>query len=290
MPKRILDIHPHVITTDIETYPRAPLGGNQSGWSRDRPVTYDDLVSAMDDAGIAKAAVVQSSTCYGFDNSYVAAAVEAYPDRFTGVFSVDVLAPDAPEKIRYWVDQKMTGMRLFTTGSTMPGQATWLGDAKSFPAWECAAELGIPVCVQMKPEGIPQLQILLKRFPQVRIIIDHLLNPSLESGPPYAAAEALFGLAQYSNIYLKLTSVIIANARKGAATPESFFPRVAREFGASRIAWGSNYPASEGTLKQILTNNMDAVSWLPDEDKDWIFYRTAESLYPVLADGTGSNR
>jgi predicted TIM-barrel fold metal-dependent hydrolase len=282
MPTRILDIHPHVISTDTQKYPRSPLGGNQSTWSRDRPVSYEQLVAAMDEAGVAKAAIVHSSTCYGYDNSYCAAAVAAHPERFTGVFSVDMLAPDAPEKIRYWVSRNLTGMRLFTAGSTMQGQATWLSDGKTFPAWECAAELNLPVCVQMRVAGLPQLQVLLKRFPQVRIIIDHLLSPPLEDGPPYADAEPLFSLAQHENIYLKLSSVIIRGSRKGQATPESFFPRVVKEFGAARIAWGSNFPASEGTLKELLTDNMQAVEWLPEADKEWIFNRTAASLYPAL--------
>ena len=40
---------------------------------------------------VDKSALVQASTCYGHDNSYVADAVAAHPDRFTGVFSVDKL-------------------------------------------------------------------------------------------------------------------------------------------------------------------------------------------------------
>lgn len=91
------------------------------------------MIAAMDQAGIAKAALVQPSTCYGHDNSYVADAVAADPGRFTGVFSVDVLASDATERIRYWVDRKLTGLRLFTAGSTMPNQADWIDDPRSFP-------------------------------------------------------------------------------------------------------------------------------------------------------------
>ena len=99
MPQYI-DIHPHIIADDTKRYPLAPLGGHQSDWSRTRPVTTEQMIAAMDKAGVAKAAIVQASTCYGHDNSYVADAVAAHPDRFTGVFSVDVLAPtrraDAP--------------------------------------------------------------------------------------------------------------------------------------------------------------------------------------------------
>ena len=96
-----IDIHPHIIASDATRYPLAPLGGHQSDWSRTRPVTVEKLIAAMDEAGVQKAAIVQASTCYGHDNSYVADAVAAHPKRFTGVFSVDVLAPDAPERMRY---------------------------------------------------------------------------------------------------------------------------------------------------------------------------------------------
>jgi len=114
-------------------YPNAPLYGHKSDWSTERPVSVEQIIAAMDQAGIAKAALVQPSTCYGHDNSYVADAVAADPGRFTGVFSVDVLASDATERIRYWVDRKLTGLRLFTAGSTMPNQADWIDDPRSFP-------------------------------------------------------------------------------------------------------------------------------------------------------------
>src|SRR6267143_5445572 len=91
-PLRIVDIHPHVISTDETHYPRVPIGGHQSDWSRERPVPYEKMITAMDAAGIAKSALVQASTCYGHDNSYVADAAAAHPERFTGVFSCDVLA------------------------------------------------------------------------------------------------------------------------------------------------------------------------------------------------------
>ena len=120
-------------------------------------MSVEQLIVEQDRAGIRKAALVQASTCYGHDNSYVADAVEAYPERFTGVFSCDILAPDACETMAHWMARGLTGLRLFTTGSTMPGQAGWLDDPRSFPAWRKAEETGLPVCLQMTAEGIPQL-------------------------------------------------------------------------------------------------------------------------------------
>jgi predicted TIM-barrel fold metal-dependent hydrolase len=284
MPTTTIDIHPHIIANDEARYPLAPLGGHQSEWSRTRPVTLQQLIAAMDDAGVHKAAIVQASTCYGHDNSYVADAVAAYPSRFTGVFSVDVLAPDAPHQMRAWHDRGLTGMRLFTFGSTMSDQANWLDDAKTYPAWECASELALSICLQMSAKAIPQAKRMAERFPNVRIILDHCARPELVDGPPYTAAASLFDLAPHVNIYLKLTPRIFAESRHDKATPETFFPRLVSAFGASRLAWGSNYPSSEGTLPQLLATAQESLSCLATSDRDWIFARTAQALYPALAD------
>jgi len=284
MPSRTIDIHPHVIANDEKRYPLAPLGGHQSGWSRTRPVTYEQMITSMDAAGVDKAALVQASTCHGYDNSYVADAVAAYPLRFTGVFSVDVLAADAVEKMRHWHDKGLTGMRLFTIGSTMETQADWIDDPKVYPAWQAASDLGLPICMQMSQTALPQLIAMVTRFPGVKVILDHLARPVLADGPPYAAAAGLFNLAQYPGIHLKATPRVFTECRNGKATPESFFRKLVGEFGAERIAWGSNYPASEGPLSDLLAVARTSVASLPQADQDWIFAKTAQSLYPALVD------
>ena len=284
MPSHTIDIHPHVIANDEKRYPLAPLGGHQSDWSRTRPVTYEQMITAMDAAGVDRAALVQASTCYGYDNSYVTAAVAACPSRFIGVFSVDVLAPDAVEKMRHWRDKGLTGMRLFTIGSTMETQADWIDDPKVYPAWKAADDLGLPICMQMSQAALPQLIAMVKRFPDVKVIVDHLARPVLEDGPPYAAAASLFNLAQYPGIHLKVTPRVFTECRRGKATPESFFKKLVGEFGAARIAWGSNYPASEGPLSNLLAVARASVASLSQADQDWIFGKTAQSLYPALAD------
>ena len=280
---RVVDIHPHVISGDTTRYPRAPLGGHQSAWSQERPVGVEALILEQERAGVAKAALVQASTCYGHDNSYVADAVNAHPERFTGVFSCDILVPDACETMAYWMRRGLTGLRLFTTGSTMPGQAGWLDDPRSFPAWRKAAESGIPVCLQMTAEGIPQVEHVLRRFTDLRVILDHLARPVQEDGPPYNAADSLWRLADLPGIYLKVTERNLLGARKGRATPETFFGRLVSEFGASRVAWGSNFPASDRSLPELVALADETLGFLPQTEREWIFSRTAQVLYPALA-------
>jgi hypothetical protein len=94
----------------------------------------------------------------------------------------------------------------FTTGSTMPGQAQWLNDERTYPFWTAVAEAGTPVCV-----------------------------PLLDT------------------------------------------------FGASRIAWGSNFPAAEQPLGALAELARTVLGKLPAADRDAIFSGTARALYPALA-------
>jgi L-fuconolactonase len=279
----IIDIHPHIVSPDTKKYPLDPLGGTQSTWSTERPTTYDDLLRAIDDAGVAKAAIVHSSTAYGYDNSYAADAVQAVPSRFTGVYSIDVLAPDVVKTFDHWLGRGCSGMRLFTTGSTMPDQATWFADPRTYPFWEHSAAKGVPVCVQMKQQGIPLLRQIMDKFPKVTMILDHLSQTPFQDGPPYANAGDFLALAKYPQVYLKITPInVTPKSGWGKGSAETFFGKMIDTFGAERIGWGSNFPNSVGTLKQILNAAQQAFSFAKSSDQDWIFGKTALELYPRL--------
>ena len=277
-----IDIHPHIISDDETRYPPAPLFGKRSEWSQERPTTVETLIAAMDHAGVAKAAVVHSSTTYGFDNSYVVDGCAQYPDRLVAVGSVDVLQPDAPERIRAWTQRGLAGLRLFTGGSTKEFDPSELDDPRSFPAWDVCAELGLTMCIQTGAIGLPQVTAMAKRFPSVNIILDHLGRPEVADGVPYSAAQSLFNLAPLENIYLKLTPRIFGDVQKGNASADTFLPRVVEAFGAKRMAWGSNFPTSPGALADILATAQTGLSCLDEEDRAWIFGKTAQHLYPTL--------
>lgn len=284
MTSKFVDIHPHVISDDEGAYPPAPLFGKRSDWSQERPSTVETLIASMDEAGVAKAAVVHSSTTYGFDNSYVVDACNRYADRLIAVGSVDVLAPDAVDTIRSWVDKGLKGLRVFTGGSTKEFDPSELDDPRAYPAWELLGDLGLTMCIQTGPVGLAAVTALAKRFPNVPIILDHLGRPDVTDGAPYANAQSLFDLAPVESIYLKLTPRIMGDSTKGDATPETLFPKLVDVFGAQRMAWGSNYPTSPGTLAEIKATAESRLACLTDADREWIFAKTAQKLYPALDD------
>src|SRR4029078_8257155 len=192
----VIDTHCPVIATDTKKYPLKPLFGKQSDWSVEQPLDYPDMVKADVEAKAAKAVLVQAleypdmvkaeveskvdkavlvqaSSAYAFDNSYVADSVAAHPERFTGVFSIDVVAPDAVQKMKHWMGKGLTGMRIFTSGSTHAEQETFFADEAAMAVWQFASDNGVSVCMQMRVVGLPLLEEkVVKRFPKVRILLD----------------------------------------------------------------------------------------------------------------------
>ena len=280
----IVDVHNHVITPDTAAYPRDPMGGHASEWSKERPVDADGLRRAMAAAGVAHSVVVQASTCYGHDNAYLVDAVAAHPQHFLGVYSVDMVAPDAVQRIRHWQAAGLIGLRVFIAGHTAADRSVRLDDPRADAAWAWASAQRIPMCVQLRADGLPQLEAMLTRHPQATVLLDHFARPELADGPPYAQAASLFALARHPGLHCKLTTHNVRESRLALATQASFCRAVVDAFGAHRIAWGSNFPASAGTLGALLDEALEATASLAQEERDWIFSRTAHALYPALRD------
>jgi L-fuconolactonase len=144
-----------------------------------------------------------------------------------------------------------------------------LDDERSFPAWDCAVQEGLTIAVQARAAALPQLAAMLERFPRAKVALDHMARPDI------AHPEALLALVRYTNLYLKLTTHNVHDL-----TP-AFLERVVKHFGAKRVAWGSNYPAAKGKLKDLLAAARKALSGLTEEEREWVFARTAKILYPA---------
>src|SRR5918911_131493 len=280
----IVDTHPHVISDDYDKYPTAPLYGRRSDWSSEHPITTEQYLQYMDEAGVKYAALVHSSTTYGFDNRYAADSVAKYPNRFVGVCSVDAEAPDGAEKLRYWIAERgMHGLRLYTGGSTAQGKIhDFLDKPVTYPVWEEAGRLGIPVAIQVHWAGLPMVRNVLERFPQVTIALDHFGRAPTEDGPPYNAAAPLWELARFPNLYLKFATRALRESNAGKSTARDWFQKVIDTFGANRLMWGSNFPGSWGTgptgpFKELVDLARDTLSVFSEDEQRWMLGETAKT-------------
>ncbi|MEV5529854.1 amidohydrolase family protein [Streptomyces prunicolor] len=279
----VVDAHCHIISEDQARYPRAPIGGKQSAWAESRPVTAAGMVTRMDEAGIGQAVLVQATTAYGYDNSYVLDSSRSHLGRFVAVGTFDPLRAHAADILANAVGGGgLAGVRLFTSGSTVPTQGEWFAAPETYEFWRRAGELGITVCLQMRlGVATKQLRQVLERFPDVRVLLDHIGYPDIAASPARAGADVA-ELAQHPGLFLKLTHRNLERLYDAGDAAADFLEPVVAAYGADRIAWGSNCPAAEQSLPELLRLAEDVLAVLPDDVRQAIFAGTARRLYPGL--------
>jgi L-fuconolactonase len=271
----IIDTHVHVISDDQQRYPRR---ADAQEWVRD--TSAEMLLALNREAGVDRTVLVQGHGAYGFDNSYAADCARQYPGSFVSVCIVDERQADAADQLTYWVRERgVSGLRLFTIGEP----ETLIDDARTFPLWERAVALAIPICIMTRFHQVARLAGLLERFPEARVALDHLALPRLRDGAPYDSVQPLLELARFPNLYLKFSTETLYAARRGSSTPKEFFSRLIERFGANRIMWGSNFPATHNRgFKEQVDLAREELAFLPQEDQRWLFGETALNLWPAL--------
>lgn len=279
----IVDSHCHVISADEAAYPRAPLGGKQSKWASERPLTADQLLAQMDAVGITQAVLVQATTAYGYDNSYVLDSASKHRDRFIAVGTFDPLAPDAAARLEDGIRSGLVGVRLFTTGSTVAEQGLWFADAATDEFWAAAAAARVPVCLQLRlgADTRPALASLLDRFPDAVVLLDHCGYPDVRSSPD-TAAEELAELATFPGLHLKLTHRTLEGLDDLGERALEFLTPLIGAYGSGRIAWGSNCPAAKQPLAELRALAQRVLAPLTVDQRARIVNDTARTLYTGL--------
>jgi predicted TIM-barrel fold metal-dependent hydrolase len=288
----IIDTHCHIISQDVERYPRAPLGGKQapiggerSAWTHGRPLTAEELLARMDEAGVRQATLVQATTAYGYDNSYLLDTVARWPERFVAVGTFDPLRDDAAGRLEAAVDAGLAGVRLFTTdGNPTSEQGLWFADEATDAFWTAVSRVRLPVCLQLRlgPETSQALDRLLRRHPDAVVLLDHCGYPDVRTSPADAAAQ-LTTFAVHPNLHLKLTHRTLEGLRDIGDRAQEFIRPVLGAFSAQRIAWGSNCPAAEQPLPELITLATSVLGDVAPQDAESIFGNTARRLYPGLS-------
>jgi predicted TIM-barrel fold metal-dependent hydrolase len=275
-----IDAHVHAVAGDPADYPLAPLHGRPSDWSTIRPATHGELACALEGAGIRRAVLVQASSVYGFDNSYLLESLQRQPGRFAGVAAVDPAAPDSGSTVRALVrNHGVAGVRVFLRPAAEPWAGRPVLEAAAV-LWRAAGEVGVPISLVTPAELLPEVEPVFAAFPEVAIVIDHLAHAERDATSADDAVAALLPCERHGNVHHKLTS---SNLTPGGVDPATLLERLVAVFGAERLLWGSNFPASEGTPRELLAGAQTIAAGLGSRDREWFFRRTAEKLYPELS-------
>ena len=149
---------------------------------------------------------------------------------------------------------------------------------------ECAGELNIPVCMQMTVKALPQLVRMLERFPEVRVILDHLAKPNVVRRTSLCCRRRCFSIGGLPESVPEVDSAHRRGSAKWKGQSREFLPAAPIEIRGIADCLGIQTirHRKESLLPELLKISQTALSVLPAEDRDWIFAGTALTLYPVL--------
>ena len=123
---------------------------------------------------------------------------------------------------------------------------------------------------------------IVEELPTLRIVIEHLAFVGRDATPPYGTFKKALDLARFPNVYMKVPGLgEICHPPCPYKDIPPLVDMAYEAFGAKRLMWGSDWPPvvmREGH-RQSLWFTMQNIRYRNEEDKEWIFGRTALSLF-----------
>lgn len=284
----LVDAHAHLVTDD-PAYPPSPAAGTAAG---DNLMTAGRLLGALRGQGATAAIAVQRAHVYGYDNSYVLDSARSYPDRLRAMCVIDAQAADAGQTVHDLAGRGAAAIRLTAPGgnrfSGTPG-AAWLAGAAARRVWAAVADTGLSMCLHVyrwnRGDVLRALPAVVREFPDVPVVLDHVAALDVEEPQPYPEAGLLLALAELPRVYLKVTTLNFARILAVGGDPEPLVAWLAGHFGPDRLLWGSDVTQTRGTYDQMWAIARRAVSGLPGPDAAKILGGTAARLYDLRPPG-----
>ncbi len=203
-PMLIIDCHAHIYGEDEKKYPtiekpyRPPAGKG----------TVAHLKQEMSAAGVKYVTAIQTSTYYRWDNRFTADSSKANREFMVGVVTLDPDDVHSPGMLQQYIEHfNVRGMR------SIPAKSGKLDDPGVDALWQTAEEQGSVINVLVNRDKLGEIESLLKRHPNLRIVIDHCFNIRAD-GDVEADVAAMRTMAKHKNAHAKLTFIPTGSAQE----------------------------------------------------------------------------
>jgi predicted TIM-barrel fold metal-dependent hydrolase len=232
---------------------------------RPEPVDAAETLRVLDQAGVHRAILVPPSW-EGDRNDLALAAAGRYPDRFAVMGRFPLADPSAASQLKAWRDQPgMLGVRV--TLHRDPLRAAFRrGELDWF--WAAASDAGLPVMVYA-PGLSDHLGPVAERYPQLRLVVDHLALPVGLTGPEaFADLHSLLALARFPRVAVK-ASALPCHSRQAFPFTDVHRPlrQVLAAFGPQRVFWGSDWTRLPCSYRENLALFRDELPFLSGDDR-----------------------
>lgn len=271
-----IDSHVHVWTPDTDRYPL----DKQFKIADMQPASFTaaELLQHSRSAGVDRIVLIQMSF-YGLDHSYLWQVMKEYPGMFSAVALIDHQSPAVVDKALELVARGARGFRLHSHGDA----EAWCTSPTMHQLWMAAAENGFAICPLINPDDIANVQLLCKKFPETKVVIDHFARIGVSGAVEQDRLEELCQLASFPNVHVKASAFYaLGQKRMPYRDLLPMLKRVVEEFGPQRVMWATDCPyqvQGEHTYQASIDLILREADFLSSSDKNWILRDTASKLF-----------
>lgn len=248
----IIDAHTHV----WECWPDATADPGQG--------VAEQLIHAMDSAGVDQAIVVCTAKGQNLDNnSYVFQSAKRFPGRLIPFADVD----------SFWApthQQQGGAARLRDAKSRYPGlcgishytdyrtyDRSYWSSPEGNAFFSCAEELGLIISLPVYPREHSSLARLAERHPGLIFLCHHLGGVRRLGDRPDESMRLILASSRMPNIWIKVCGFHHLTARHWEypfSDQLGWLQQIYEGYGADRLVWGSDFPVclSGVTYRQSL--------------------------------------
>ena len=250
---------------------------------RAEPVTPEEFLATMDQAGVERAIIVPPSPV-GDSNLYALESAALCPSRLGIMGRFDPEAPGARDTLEHWREKPgMLGIRMTWYKAKW---SEWFNDGSIEWFWEACERLQIPV-MMLTPGMLDKLPAIASRYPGLTLIIDHFGRKSeLRDDECFADLDEMLGLARFPNVSIKASAAPCYSTQSYPfANLRPHLHRIFDAFGPKRLMWGSDFSRLPCTYIECVDHFLYALDFLGSEDKEWVMGKTLEKLlrWPITA-------
>jgi L-fuconolactonase len=248
----------------------------------------EDLRPLLATNGVDQTILVQTRSSLDETREFLATA--AQHDFIAGVVGWVDLTADVPKQLASLRagsgGKKLVGIRHQVHDEADP---EWLGRKDVRKGIGAVGKAGLTYDILVRTRELPAALAMVKAFPEMRFVIDHIAKPPIASGATSEWAARLKPLAEHPNVFCKLSGMVTEADWKRWTVRDitPYVSRVLEWFGPERCVFGSDWPVClvAASYAHVIDACGQAIGDLPMLERERIFGGNAVELYrlPVPA-------
>jgi L-fuconolactonase len=137
--------------------------------------------------------------------------------------------------------------------------------------------------VSVSPAQTKNVVTLAKKFPKLKIIVDHFAKPPIAAKEMEPWASSMKEIAAFPNVYTKLSGLNTASDLENwtVADWQPYVDLMVETFGVERIMMGGDWPVIVlgNTYVEVWKAQLEVIDKLSSDQKAWLKSKTAKSVY-----------